>query len=133
MRRAALLLPLAFLAACGTTATTPQATTVAPTTTDPSPWTSAVAMPPTTAKSFPAPFFFNGIYVVGTDIEPGTYHTPGSSTDTGECYWARLKDTTGDSGSIIANGSSQGQMTLTIKSTDAAVKSSGCSGWAKVP
>lgn len=74
----------------------------------------------------------DGTYVVGVDILPGTYRAQGPSTEGGSCYWSRLSDTTGDFDAIIANGGSQGPVTLTVKESDAAVQTSGCTGWAKV-
>jgi len=43
------------------------------------------------------------------------------------CYWARLKDTSGGLGSIIANDNFKGPTTLSIKPGDKAVQfSNGC-------
>jgi hypothetical protein len=69
-----------------------------------------------------------GTYLVGRDITPGSYRTTGP-TDSLPCYWARLKDTTGDFGTIIANGLPQGQTTITIKKGDGAVEFSGSCEW----
>jgi hypothetical protein len=68
-----------------------------------------------------------GIYVVGEDIQPGTYKTAGG--DRRRCYWARLRDTSGDRGTILANDLAEGPMTVTIKTTDGAFKTSGCQTW----
>lgn len=67
-----------------------------------------------------------GVYEVGTDIKPGTYKSTGNDA---LCYWARLKDTSGDMGTIIANDLGEGSKTVTIKKTDGAFKTSGCSVW----
>lgn len=82
----------------------------------------AAAAAPATADGFGP-----GTYVVGKDIKPGTYKTAGPADSL--CYWARNKDTTGDAGSIIANGVPQGPATVTIKSTDGAFETSGCKNW----
>lgn len=76
----------------------------------------------------PAPSIGPGTYVVGRDIAPGSYRTKGP-TDSDPCYWARLEDTTGDFGTIIANGLLEGQTTITIKQGDGAVKFSGACEW----
>jgi hypothetical protein len=96
------------------------------------------AAPPTTtilepAQTTPGPLasFGPGTYVVGSDIYPGVYRTAGPSS-TFSCYRARLKDTSGEFSSIITNGSSQGQTTVTIKPSDGAFETSGCKIWQKV-
>jgi hypothetical protein len=73
-----------------------------------------------------------GTLVVGTDIKPGTYRATVPS-DSLDCYWARLKDTSGNFGSIIANGIVRpgGRVTVTIKKTDGAFETTGCGGWRK--
>lgn len=74
--------------------------------------------------------FGAGTYDVGTDpgeIAPGTYRTSGASW----CYWARLKDTTGDFSSIIANGNANGSTSVTIKSGDGAFQVSGTCTFSK--
>lgn len=78
----------------------------------------ATAAAPAAAPSAPAApagpvtSFSDGTYVVGEDIQPGTYKTTGPAN--GMCYWARLKDTSGSFSSIIANGAPQGPATVTI-------------------
>ncbi|MDP9488472.1 MAG: hypothetical protein M3Q49_22260 [Actinomycetota bacterium] len=70
----------------------------------------------------------DGTFLVGEDIQPGTYQTDGG----GEfgCYWARLSDASGDMESIIANGNPRGPTTVTISASDGAFETSGCSDWA---
>jgi hypothetical protein len=69
----------------------------------------------------------DGTWLVGTDIKSGTYR---SSSGDG-CYWARLKDTSGDFGAIIANGNG-GNQVVTVKRTDKAFESTRCAPWTKV-
>jgi hypothetical protein len=78
----------------------------------------------------PVTSFGAGTYAVGTDVVPGTYFStgPDGSNPVG-CYWARLKDTSGDS--IITNDISKGQTVVTISSIDGAFKTEGCSTWHK--
>lgn len=69
--------------------------------------------------------FGNGVYVVGSDIEPGTYRTDGGSN----CYWARLSGLGGGFEDIIANGLPDGPATVEIRPGDEAFESSGCADW----
>lgn len=82
-------------------------------------------------KAAPQPVTIDGdgTYEVGPDIKPGKYVTK----KVGElgCYWARLKSTDGDFASIIANGNTNGQTTVTIKKTDKAFQTQGCGTWTK--
>jgi hypothetical protein len=71
--------------------------------------------------------------VIGGEIQPGTYHTSGPSSDSimHACTWSRDKDTSGELSSIIANHISNGPDTLTVQSTDAAVELAGGCVWTK--
>ena len=71
----------------------------------------------------------SGLYVVGTDIAPGTYHTTGDDGG-GDCYWARLAST--DTTNIIDNNNTTGPSTITIYSSDRAFQTEGCADWHKV-
>lgn len=72
--------------------------------------------------------FDDGAYIVGKDIEPGTYKNSGSSG----CYYARLSDFTGDMNSIIANGTTDTPTVVTIKPTDTGFEAQGCGKWTKI-
>jgi hypothetical protein len=67
----------------------------------------------------------NGIYRVGADIEPGTYHSPGPSGSA--CYWARLDA----QDEILDNGLSQGPSVVNVQPTDAAVETANCQPFTK--
>ena len=70
--------------------------------------------------------FGDGYYIVGKDIEPGTYRSDGAE------YWARLKDFTGGIDSIIANGAfEEGSKIVKIDSSDVGFVSSGAQ-WEKI-
>ncbi|MFF0269684.1 hypothetical protein [Kribbella sp. NPDC004536] len=69
----------------------------------------------------------DGVYLVGTDIKPGTYRN-GSE---GDCYWARLNSTNGDFDAIIANGNG-GNQVITIKKSDKAFETRNCGSWTKI-
>jgi hypothetical protein len=72
--------------------------------------------------------FDEGAYIVGTDIEPGTYRSSGSSG----CYYARLRNFTADLNSIIANGNTDTSTVVTIKPTDAGFESLDCGTWTRL-
>lgn len=91
---------------------------------------NAVAPAPA-APTGPLTSFGAGTYEVGKDVEPGVYRTAGSGGSV-PCYWARLNDTNGEFGSIIANGTPTGPTTVTIKTSDAAFETQGSCNWTKV-
>ena len=72
--------------------------------------------------------FDEGAYIVGTDIEPGTYRSGGSSG----CYYARLSGFTGGLENIIANGNADAPTVVTIAPTDAGFESQRCGTWTRV-
>lgn len=77
----------------------------------------------------PATSFGDGTFIVGTDIEPGTYRTSGGSN----CYYARLSGFDGTFNDIIANSNTDGNDAIvTIESSDAGFQSSGCGTWTQV-
>jgi small nuclear ribonucleoprotein (snRNP)-like protein len=71
--------------------------------------------------------FGEGVYIVRTDITPGTYRSRGG----GSCYWARLRAFTGDLNAIIANGNTSAQTIVTISASDRGFQSQGCGTWSK--
>jgi hypothetical protein len=68
--------------------------------------------------------FGNGLYKVGTDIQPGEYHAPGG----GNCYWAYLGSA--DEFDIISNHFGSGPQTISISSPF--FTSDGCGTWVPV-
>lgn len=70
----------------------------------------------------------DGTFLVGADVQPGTYRTKGGSP----CYWARLSDVSGSFDSILANSVAQGPAIVEIKKTDKAFQSRGCAAWQTV-
>lgn len=79
--------------------------------------TKTPALPPATSSGLS-----DGTWIVGSDVTPGRYRATVPEDALG-CYWARLKDTDGDIGSVIANSITQaGPVILTIKRTDFAVE-----------
>lgn len=73
--------------------------------------------------------FSDGTWLVGDDIEAGTYRV---IPEEGYCYWERLSGLTGDFDDIIANGNPGGPAYVEILATDRAFTSSDCGNWAKV-
>lgn len=70
--------------------------------------------------------FNDGTYLVGEQIEPGTYRAEGEG---GICYWARLSNFDQDLDGILANGTNAG--VVEISSSDAGFKTFGCGTWSK--
>jgi hypothetical protein len=80
-----------------------------------------------------ATVFGDGTYVVGIDLVPGTYATMGTAAGgIVRCSWSRLKDTSGNVDSIIANDAQQGPTTVTITTTDGVCETAGCTTWQEV-
>lgn len=69
----------------------------------------------------------DGTYLVGKHIKPGTYVAAGA--DVGRCYWARLRDTSGEMRSIIAASYRTGRQIVTIRKGDFAFVTDGCGPW----
>jgi len=67
----------------------------------------------------------DGLFIVGADVQPGTYKSDGGSP----CYWARL-NATGDD--IIDNYLGDGQTVMTVQGGDGLIETSGCAPFTKV-
>jgi len=72
--------------------------------------------------------FGDGIFIVGVDIEPGTYKSQGQTG----CYYARLKDFTGSMHSILANNNTDDPAIVRILPSDKGFQSNGCGYWEKI-
>lgn len=108
-----------------TTAPSPTATSVAPTTAAPATTTAPPPPPPPGIRT-------EGILLVPGEVAPGTYR---ATVPSGEhCYWARLRGTTGEFAEIIANGNGDPgeRVTVTVKASDKALEQHGCGEWAKI-
>jgi hypothetical protein len=81
---------------------------------------------PTPAPTSAFLTFGNGVFIVGTEIQPGTYRTRVPSPG---CYWDRLSAFGGTLDNIIANGGSDGPELVTISASDKGFRSSGCGTW----
>lgn len=82
----------------------------------------------TTTPGTTAGGFGDGTWIVGADIQPGTYRT----SSPGGCYWERVADFSGDS--TIENDFTldPGPQIVTIAPSDAGFTSRGCGTWTKV-
>lgn len=71
----------------------------------------------------------DGIWEVGTDLQPGTYVT---ITSTDGCYWARLSGFSGDFEELTANGNldAGARGRVTVSDGDAGIEFSGGCEWA---
>lgn len=91
------------------------------------PRASSATRSTTTTESVPAGpqsrIATDGTYLVGTDIYPGVYRTPGGSS----CYWARLSSL--DTSDIIDNNNSSGPQVIEILPTDRAFLTERCQAW----
>ncbi|HEY9413146.1 MAG TPA: hypothetical protein VIQ30_00170 [Pseudonocardia sp.] len=102
----------------------------APTTTPGTPVPTPTPTPRAVEKSPPVPgvMLADGTYLVGKHIKTGTYITPGPA-DAGKCYWARLRDTSGEQRAVIAASYKRGQQIVTIRRGDRAFVTDGCGPW----
>lgn len=68
----------------------------------------------------------SGTFLVGEDIDPGLYRSPGAEF----CQWDRLSGLGGDYiDDSIATGFSEGIAYVTIEESDTAFSSEGCADW----
>ena len=86
--------------------------------------TSTAATPASSATAS----FGDGTWVVGSDIQAGTYR---SSRTGGGCYWERLSGFSGGFGDIIANEITDELSLVEISSTDAGFSTQDCGTWKK--
>jgi hypothetical protein len=89
------------------------------------PWVE-VTGPATASRTAP---FTDGTYLVGVDIDPGTWRADAVNAS---CYWARLRNVNGV-GDIIANYLGSTPAIMTVLPTDVAVTVSRCGSWVRVP
>ena len=71
--------------------------------------------------------FGDGMYIIGTDIAPGTYRNTGMSG----CYIARLSGFGNTTDDILANNNADTATIVTIAATDKGFQSNGCGTWTK--
>lgn len=71
----------------------------------------------------------SGIYMVGSDIKPGTYRAAASPG----CYYAVLRALDGSLDNIIANGNVDGPVVIEVPSSAKGVEVQRCSTFTRVP
>jgi hypothetical protein len=69
----------------------------------------------------------DGTWLVGKDIQPGTYRASGHW----HCYWARLRGLSGQFGDIISNGNGANPV-VTVEASDVAFQTQLCGEWTRV-
>lgn len=73
----------------------------------------------------------DGVFIVGTDIAPGTWRSSGGGGFA--CYVARLAGFGGTLNEVISNELSQsGRVIVTLKRSDEGFETNGCGTWTKV-
>lgn len=72
--------------------------------------------------------FGDGEYIIGTDIEPGTYKSSGSAG----CYYARLSGFSGSLDEVVANDNTDAAAIVTIDAGDKGFQSTRCGTWTKM-
>jgi hypothetical protein len=72
--------------------------------------------------------FGPGVYVVGSDIAPGTYAAEGGS----DCFWRRLAGFSGDFDQLIEIENMTGPGNVVVEASDVGFESSQCGTWTPV-
>jgi hypothetical protein len=104
----------------GETATVTTTATVVHT----APAVTVTAPPPPPATAFAG----NGVYLVGKDVQPGTYRSAGPDGSNPVGCYVELDDA---AGTIISNDSSHGQMIVTVPSSAHVLKATSCKDFSK--
>ena len=77
-------------------------------------------LPPTPTQN---PYLYKpGTYLIGVEFKPGIYKGEAGNDIGSSCYWARLKDLSGNFDALIANDNSIGQFYVEIRDTDYALE-----------
>ncbi len=87
--------------------------------------TAPAPIPKQTAQAFPS-FSGSGNYIVGTDIQSGTYRTRVGSSG---CYYSRLSGFGGDLSDILSNEMTDYPSVVTISLSDKGFKTVRCATW----
>ena len=80
------------------------------------------------AAKLPKTKFGDGTYLVGAEIQSGTYKNSSSNG----CYYERLSGLTGSLDEILSNDNPSGPAIVEILSSDKAFKSQRCGIWEKI-
>ena len=109
-----------------TTAAEETTTTAAEATTTSQPEDTTTTTEAATTTTIAYLTFGDGNWIVGTDIEPGTYRNDDSSA---LCLWQRLSGFSGEFDDIIASDLTEAITIVTIEATDTGFSSEDCSTW----
>ena len=80
---------------------------------------------PVTNQRAASPTITDGLWVVGVEVNPGTYSASGGFG----CYWARLSGFSGEFDHLTTNGLPEGRAIVTIEPSDVGFESRGCGEW----
>ena len=105
---------------------------------------AVVAMAPPAVADPVDPIPGNGVFVVGTDIAPGLYHTGGSGSTFGVwinnvptqdsmCSWFTYSTTDAAKDHVLQTNTSVGPMFANINTGAKAFESRNCQNWTRVP
>jgi putative cell wall-binding protein len=84
-------------------------------------WTSDLSA----ITASPTAPFEDGTWIVGTDVQAGTWSAPGGEG----CYWARLNGFSGELADIESNDFGSTNPVVEVSSADAGFMASGCGEW----
>lgn len=93
----------------------------------------SAAAPAAAAPAAAAGTIGDGVWIVGTDIQPGAYRSPGAPAG-GYCMWSRHSSTAGGPFDAItaSDGSKTGPMLVTVQSADKLFRTHGCAPFTKI-
>lgn len=85
------------------------------------------------AAATPAATLGDGTWIIGTDVEAGTFRTV-VPTNSRNCYWERLSGFSGDLDDILANDNNDpgAQVIVEISPSDVGFTSRGCGTWERI-
>jgi hypothetical protein len=91
------------------------------------------AVPTAVIPVHPRSEFGDGTWIVGSDIEPGTYRSNGATDGVVDyCSYSRLKEPSSDSdGLSFGSANANEPIVIDIRPTDGAFKVSGCDTFRK--
>jgi len=84
-------------------------------------WSSDLSMVTSSKREIPG----DGIYIVGTDIMPGTWRSTGGE----DCYWARLSGFTRNPEELVANDIVNAATTVIVRPDDVGFETVRCGAW----
>lgn len=87
------------------------------------------------APAVPAGQIGDGVWLVGSDVAPGTYRSTGPAEAGGYCMWSRHDTASGGpmDGIIASDGSyDASQMLVTVEVSDVVFRTSGCAPFQRV-